>query len=82
MRLDVSASKQFEVIERNEREIDAALRRSEALRQSILHRAFTGKLVPQGPADEPATELLARLRAERAAELSNKSTAKPSRRRK
>jgi type I restriction enzyme S subunit len=36
---------QFEVIERNEREIDAALQRSEALRQSILHRAFTGKLV-------------------------------------
>jgi type I restriction enzyme S subunit len=58
---------QFEVIERNEREIDAALRRSEALRQSILHRAFTGKLVPQDPADEPATELLTRLRTERAA---------------
>jgi type I restriction enzyme S subunit len=58
---------QFEVIERNEREIDAALQRSEALRQSILHRAFTGKLVPQDPADEPATELLARLRTERAA---------------
>jgi len=56
---------QFEVIERNEREIDAALQRSEALRQSILHRAFTGKLVPQDPADEPATELLARLRAEK-----------------
>jgi type I restriction enzyme S subunit len=73
---------QFEVIERNEREIDAALQRSEALRQSILHRAFTGKLVPQDPADEPATELLARLRAERAADLSRKSTAKPSRRRK
>ena len=59
---------QFEAIERNEREIDAALRRSEALRQSILHRAFTGKLVPQDdPADEPATELLARLQEERAA---------------
>jgi type I restriction enzyme S subunit len=56
---------QFEVIERNEREIDAALQRSEALRQSILHRAFTGRLVPQDPADEPATELLARLRAEK-----------------
>ncbi len=58
---------QFEVIGRNEREIDAALQRSEALRQSILHRAFTGRLVPQDPPDEPASELLARLRAERAA---------------
>lgn len=57
----------LEVIERNEREIDAALKRSEALRQSILHRAFTGRLVPQSPADEPAATLLARLRAERAA---------------
>lgn len=56
---------QFEVIERNEREIDAALQRSEALRQSVLHRAFTGKLVPQDPTDEPATKLLARLRAEK-----------------
>ena len=32
------------------------------LRQSILHAAFTGKLVPQDPADEPAAVLLARLR--------------------
>lgn len=56
---------QFEVIERNEREIDAALKRSEALRQAILKKAFTGRLVPQSPADEPATTLLARLREER-----------------
>lgn len=33
------------------------------LRQSILHAAFTGRLVPQDPADEPAAALLARLRA-------------------
>jgi len=53
---------QFEAIERNEREIDAALKRSEALRQAILKKAFTGQLVPQDPADEPASALLARLR--------------------
>ncbi len=58
---------QFEAIERNERELDAALRRSEALRQAILQKAFTGRLVPQDPADEPAATLLARLRAERSA---------------
>jgi type I restriction enzyme S subunit len=58
---------QFEAIERNERELAAALKRSEALRQSILKRAFTGRLVPQYPADPPASALLARLRAEREA---------------
>lgn len=58
---------QFEVIERNERELDAALERSAALRQAILKRAFTGRLVPQSAADEPAGELLGRLRAERTA---------------
>lgn len=56
---------QFEVIERNERELDAALKRSEALRQAILKKAFTGRLVPQAPSDEPASTLLTRLRAER-----------------
>lgn len=38
-----------------------------ALRQSILHAAFTGRLVPQQPADEPATALLTNLRATPAA---------------
>ena len=56
---------QFEVIEQNEREIAAALKRSEALRQSILKKAFTGQLVPQDPTDEPASTLLARIRSAR-----------------
>ena len=56
---------QFTVIEQNEREIDAALKRSAALRQSILKKAFTGQLVPQDPADEPASALLERIRMER-----------------
>jgi type I restriction enzyme S subunit len=53
---------QFEVIAQNEREIDAALKRSAALRQSILKKAFTGHLVPQDPTDEPASALLEKIK--------------------
>ncbi len=45
--------------------MEANLKRASRLRQSILKRAFEGRLVPQDPADEPADELLERIRAER-----------------
>jgi type I restriction enzyme S subunit len=47
--------------------INRALKQSAAQRQNLLRAAFRGELVPQDPADEPASLLLARLRAERAA---------------
>ncbi len=46
--------------------ITTALQQAEALRQSILKKAFSGQLVPQDPNDEPASELLTRIKAERA----------------
>ncbi len=46
--------------------ITTSLQQAEALRQSILKKAFSGQLVPQDPHDEPASALLARIRAERA----------------
>ena len=45
-------------------EIDAALARADALRQSILKKAFSGQLVPQDPTDEPASTLLVRIQSE------------------
>jgi type I restriction enzyme, S subunit len=39
--------------------------RSEALRQSILKRAFSGRLVAQDQKDEPASVLLERIKAEK-----------------
>ncbi|WP_308369211.1 MULTISPECIES: restriction endonuclease subunit S [unclassified Streptomyces] len=47
---------------------DAAIRRSRHLRISVANRAFSGQLVPQDPADEPASLLLERIRAEREAQ--------------
>lgn len=48
-----------------ERGLERELERSAALRQSILKDAFSGKLVPQDPSDEPAEKLLERIRAAR-----------------
>ena len=46
--------------------ITTSLQQAEALRQSILKKAFSGQLVSQDPHDEPASALLARIKAERA----------------
>ncbi len=44
--------------------IGAELTRSERLGQSILKQAFSGKLAPQDPHDEPADMLLARIKSD------------------
>ena len=63
----------FATIENLEATIDTELQKSEALRQAILKKAFSGQLVAQDPADEPASVLLERIRSEKSA---TKSTVK------
>jgi type I restriction enzyme S subunit len=57
---------QLSVIDHLEADIEAKLKSAQALRQSILRHAFTGRLVPQDPNDEPAAGLLKRIAADRA----------------
>jgi type I restriction enzyme S subunit len=54
------------VCDKIEETIEKSLQQAEALRLSIIKKAFEGKLVPQDPNDEPAEELLARIRAAKA----------------
>jgi type I restriction enzyme S subunit len=58
--------RRLSIADAEEKAIEAALKQAARLRQSILKRAFEGRLVPQDPSDEPAERLLERIRAEKA----------------
>lgn len=49
----------------------------DALQQTLLQLAVMGKLVPQDPSDEPASELMTRLRQERSEWLLDKQDSNP-----
>lgn len=55
----------FSDIDQLDQTLTTALQQAEALRQSILKKAFSGQLVPQDPSDEPASVLLERIQAEK-----------------
>jgi len=61
----IEIEKRFEMADEVERGIAENLEKAEQLKQSILKKAFEGRLVPQDPTDEPASELLAKIQAER-----------------
>ena len=58
----------FAFADQLEARLTDARQRVDALTQSILAKAFRGELVPQDPNDEPASVLLERIAAQRAAE--------------
>lgn len=61
----------FSIIENLEKSVQESLTQTEALRQSILKKAFEGTLVEQNSKDEPASELLKRIKAEKMEYLNN-----------
>jgi len=67
--------RQFSITDQLDQTLTTALEQAEALRQSILKKAFSGQLVPQDPSDEPASVLLKRIQAEKAKLLAQVKTA-------
>lgn len=67
-RIVAEIESRFERADALETTVDRALNDAEKLKQAVLKKAFSGELVPQNPDDEPASVLLDRIRAERAAE--------------
>jgi type I restriction enzyme S subunit len=67
----------FTLADQLEARLNSARKVVDRLTPALLAKAFRGELVPQDPADEPASVLLARIRAARQAEA---GAARPSRR--
>jgi type I restriction enzyme, S subunit len=67
-------SERHEAIQRLDSDLATVATLRAKLRRALLADAFTGRLVPQDPGDEPASVLLERIRAERAAQPKPKRT--------
>lgn len=68
----------FAYADRLEARYAAARTQVEKLTPALLAKAFRGELVPQDPNDEPASELLARIKSSKSIQTKKKTTRKPS----
>jgi type I restriction enzyme S subunit len=66
--LVLEAERRLSLLDAAERAVTVSLTKAGQLRRSLLKDAFSGKLVPQDPNDEPADVLLARIRTQREAD--------------
>lgn len=57
--------KRFAVANEVEKAVEDNIEKAKQLKQSILKKAFEGRLVPQDPTDEPASKLLEKIKQER-----------------
>lgn len=57
--------KRFAVADEVEKVVEDNIEKAKQLKQSILKKAFEGRLVPQDPNDKPATMLLEKIKQER-----------------
>lgn len=64
----------FTAAKENERTIAFSMKQSLAQRQNILRTAFSGKLVPRDPNDEPVGDVLERIKAKQVEKKSEKKT--------
>lgn len=74
--------KRFSIADEVEKTVEQSLKQSEILRQSILKRAFEGKLAPHDPTDEPANVLLERIKKEKERLDAERKTKRKSRKKK
>ena len=57
--------KRFSVADEVEKVVEQNIEKAKQLKQSILKKAFEGRLVPQDPTDEPASILLEKIKKEK-----------------
>ncbi len=57
--------KRFAVADEVQKVVEQNIEKVKQLKQSILKKAFEGRLVPQDPTDEPASKLLEKIKQER-----------------